>query len=170
MGLEPYLILRSGACEEDPGMIGNLLPSRMVGAHIRLAGNGPSQPDILSQLEGELKGSGKNPYVFPSGGSNSRGSWGYIEAIRELESQMKASNMAPFDILYFACGSGGTGAGLALANHLSGGRVAKKVVGIAVDDDAKTFYDKMEEKIYPGIYYLSLTLLSTSSNPTMAWS
>ena len=80
MGLEAYVILRTDQSSTDPGMVGNLLPSRLAGAHIRLATHAGAQADLLQKLKAELQAEGKAPYVFPSGGSNSRGSWGYIQA------------------------------------------------------------------------------------------
>jgi 1-aminocyclopropane-1-carboxylate deaminase/D-cysteine desulfhydrase-like pyridoxal-dependent ACC family enzyme len=74
------VILRTAQSSSDPGMVGNLLPSRLAGAHIRLATPAGAQADLLQKLKAELQAEGKAPYVFPSGGSNSRGSWGYIQA------------------------------------------------------------------------------------------
>merc|ERR1711970_871286 len=99
-------------------MMGNLLPSRLAGANIRLAGKEGDQQALLDALEKELQEKGMKPYVFPSGGSNSMGSWGYFEMVHELQWQMQQANLSEFDALYFSCGSGGTGAGLALGLHL----------------------------------------------------
>ena len=63
---------------------------------------------------------GSNPYVIPVGGSNSTGSWGYIEAFREL---MDQGAMEEFDDIVVAIGSGGTLCGLAIANYLTGSKV-----------------------------------------------
>ena len=50
-----------------------------------------------------------------------------------------------FDRIYFSCGSGGTAAGLALAHHLAGGATrGTELVGLGVDDDPETFYDKID--------------------------
>lgn len=34
---------------------------------------------------------GKNPYVIPVGGSSALGTWGYLEAAREMEEQLQAA-------------------------------------------------------------------------------
>ena len=60
---------------------------------------------------------GSNPYIIPVGGSNSVGSWGYIEAFRELMDEGALEN---FDDIVVATGSGGTICGLAIANYLTG--------------------------------------------------
>lgn len=83
--------------------------------------------------------------------ANARGTWGYIEMVAELEWQMASAGLPPFDVLYFSCGSGGTAAGLALAMHLCKESVAKQVVAIAVDDDPDTFYNKLDNTIFPNL-------------------
>ena len=63
---------------------------------------------------------GSNPYVIPVGGSNPLGSWGYIEAFRELQEQ---GALEQFTDIAVATGSGGTICGIAVANYLTGSRV-----------------------------------------------
>jgi D-cysteine desulfhydrase len=65
----------------------------------------------------------------PEGGSNALGSWGYIRAWQELAT-------LPVDTVVYACGSGGTGAGLVLGRKLLGG---PQVAGINVCDDRAYF-------------------------------
>lgn len=36
---------------------------------------------------------GKNPYVIPVGGSSALGTWGYLEAAREMEEQLQAAEI-----------------------------------------------------------------------------
>ena len=43
------------------------------------------------QLERQLRSEGRNPVVIPVGGSNSLGTWGYIEAMREISHQAEQS-------------------------------------------------------------------------------
>lgn len=95
-------------------------------------------------MEARLKQAGFRPYGFPSGGSNELGTWGYIQAIREIEQQCAATGLS-FDRIYFACGSGGTGAGLALGVHYSS--LPCELVGLTVDDSPDFFFDKID-----GIY------------------
>lgn len=52
---------------------------------------------LLQQLSEKLRRQGKKPYSIPVGGSNSLGSWGYLEAVRELETQV--ANMGITDIV-----------------------------------------------------------------------
>lgn len=39
------------------------------------------------QLEQQLRSQGLNAFIIPVGGSNSLGTWGYIEAINEIRQQ-----------------------------------------------------------------------------------
>ena len=42
------------------------------------------------QLLEQLRGQGLNPCVLPVGGSNALGTWGYIEAMREIQQQQES--------------------------------------------------------------------------------
>lgn len=61
--------------------------------------------------------------------------------------QQATSEGLLFDRIYFACGSGGTAAGLALGVHWSGLGQTTELVGLGVDDTPDEFYDKID-----GIY------------------
>ena len=63
---------------------------------------------------------GSNPYVIPLGGSSTVGTWGYIEAFRELMTQ---GVLEDFDDIVVPTGSGGTICGLAVGNYLTGMKV-----------------------------------------------
>ena len=146
VGLTPHIILRTANPESDPGLVGNLMLDRMVGARIHLVGNdefaakggwGPVC-ELKERLEKE---EGAKVYPFPSGGSNDVGTWGYVEAIAEIEAQSKALDLE-FDAVYYACGSGGTGAGLALGMHASS--MQGELVGLCVDDTPQEFFEKID--------------------------
>lgn len=79
------------------------------------------------------------------GGSNSLGTWGYVEAVREIAQQLEAGQAGGadgFDDVIMACGSGGTTAGVALAAQLSG--MKAKVHGYGVCDDEEYFYEYIQ--------------------------
>eukprot|EP00249_Psilotum_nudum_P015835 c25543_g1_i1 orf=406-1788(-) len=147
LNLDCYLILRTSRTQvnEDPGLTGNLLVERMVGAFIELVSKEDYQKigsEALGMtLKERLVKIGRRPYVIPVGGSNSLGTWGYIEAVREVEQQIKenAIGTSRFDDIVMACGSGATTAGLALGSHLS--TLQAKVHAYAVCDDPDYFYD-----------------------------
>jgi len=149
VGLEPYLLLRwsgpqSELAAQQTSLIGNLLIDRLVGAHVRLFT--PAQRDarggndaLLQQWADELASAGRKPYVIPMGGSNSVGSWGYIECAAEIAQQCRASKLDIDDIVV-AAGSGGTLAGLGVGIRLAMGP-GVRVHGVCVCDNAQYFYD-----------------------------
>ncbi|RCV08560.1 hypothetical protein SEVIR_1G342900v4 [Setaria viridis] len=148
LNLDCYLILRTSKLlvDKDPGLVGNLLVERLVGAHIDLVSKEEygkiGSVALADLLKKRLLEEGRKPYVIPVGGSNSLGTWGYIEVIREIEQQIQQSADAHFDDIVVACGSGGTIAGLALGSRLSS--LKAKVHAFSVCDDPEYFYDYVQ--------------------------
>lgn len=150
LNLDCYLVLRTSRTqvEEDPGLTGNLLVERMVGAHVELVSKEEyrqyGSEALGRMLKEKLIREGRSPYVIPVGGSNSLGAWGYVEATREIEEQVKEKTCTAngFDDIVMACGSGGTTAGLALASYLS--TLKARVHAYAVCDDPDYFYDYIQ--------------------------
>ena len=145
LGLDSHLVLRNSAqgAAADPGLVGNLLVERMVGATIHQvtkAEYAQHGGQALGEAVAErLRAEGRRPYVIPVGGSNPLGSWGYLEAIRELEADV--AELGITDIAC-ACGSGGTIAGLALGAHLSG--LGVRIHAFGVCDSPDYFYDYID--------------------------
>ncbi|XP_051178546.1 D-cysteine desulfhydrase 1, mitochondrial [Lolium perenne] len=135
--------------DEDPGLVGNLLVERLLGAHIDLVSKEEftriGSVALTNLLKKRLLEKGRKPYVIPGGGSNSLGNWGYIEAIREIEQQIQLSGDVQFDDIVVACGSGGTVAGLALGSRLSS--LKTKVHGFSVCYGPQYFYDNVQGHI-----------------------
>jgi L-cysteate sulfo-lyase len=94
-----------------------------------------------------LASAGSTPLHVPLGGSNAIGTLGYVQATRELVSQLDAAGSTPVR-LYYASGSRGTQAGLELGARLfdtsyrcvgiavSGGEVGKRARASAVAEEA----------------------------------
>ena len=134
LGLDSHLILRapqSIAEAGDPGLVGNLLVERAVGANIHLvtkreyAAHGSVA--LAESLRRRLEREGKRPYVVPVGGSNAIGTWGYVDAMAELAVQMGEDHPHPFTDIVLACGSGGTAAGIALGAALRAAAQTKRL-------------------------------------------
>ncbi|CAN6482887.1 unnamed protein product [Victoria cruziana] len=149
LGFDSYLILRTSKdlLEQDPGLTGNLLVERMVGAHVDLVSKEEyakiGSATLGSLLRNKLLSEGRKPYVIPVGGSNSLGTWGYIEAIREIEQQIQLECQGTgFTDIIVACGSGGSTAGLALGSSL--GKLKAKVHAFSVCDDPGYFYEYVQ--------------------------
>lgn len=149
LGLECHLVLRTSkeAAERDPGLVGNLLVDRLVGAHLHLVTKeeyGRIGGDGLGAILAEqLRSQGKNPYVIPVGGSNALGSWGYLEFCEEL-SQQSAELGVKFTDVVVACGSGGTACGLALGLALAPALAGARLHAYGVCDDPDYFYDYID--------------------------
>ncbi|KAL7234966.1 hypothetical protein ACSBR1_018441 [Camellia fascicularis] len=149
LNLDCYLILRTSKVlvDKDPGLTGNLLVERLVGAHSDLVSKEEyakiGSLALTSLLKEKLVNEGRKPYVIPVGGSNSLGTWGYIEAIKEIEQQLQSGNSeAGFDDIVVACGSGGTTAGLGIGSWLS--KLKAKVHAFCVCDDPDYFYEYVQ--------------------------
>ncbi|KAG6384716.1 hypothetical protein SASPL_153533 [Salvia splendens] len=108
LNLDCYLILRTtkDLVYRDPGLDGNLLVERLAGARIELVSEEDyyrlGRDELINMLKRKLLSEGRKPYVIPMGGSTSLATWCNI------------------DNIVVACGSGCTGAGLALGSQLAG--------------------------------------------------
>ncbi|KAL2478855.1 Bifunctional D-cysteine desulfhydrase/1-aminocyclopropane-1-carboxylate deaminase [Forsythia ovata] len=81
LNLDCYVILRTSKVlmDKDPGLTGNLLVERLVGAHIDLVSKEEyskvGSVALTDILKAKLLNEGRKPYVIPVGGSNSLGTW-----------------------------------------------------------------------------------------------
>ncbi|KAL8504064.1 hypothetical protein ACS0TY_022701 [Phlomoides rotata] len=145
LNLDCFLILRTSKVlvDNDPGLTGNLLVERLVGAHVDLVSKEEyasiGSVALTDMLKEKLLSEGRKPYVIPVGGSNSLGTWGYIEAVREIQQQLQKANSVAFDDIVVGCGSGGTIAGLGIGAWLSD--LKANVHAYCVCDDPDYFYD-----------------------------
>jgi D-cysteine desulfhydrase len=145
LGLKSVLVLRTDDPENPPAPTGNILLDRLVGAEIVWISRAAwrDRERLLTEHAARLTAAGGTPYLIPEGGSNALGSWGYIRGMRELANQLAAiaSPENPITIVY-ACGSGGTGAGLVMGAKLFGlAELGIRVAGINVCDDRAYFID-----------------------------
>jgi D-cysteine desulfhydrase len=121
---------------------GNLLLSHLLGAQIHFTGEHRKGEDI-DRLKQKLELEGKKPFIVPYGGSNLTGALGFVNAIKELKSQLTAQNLK-IDYLFFASSSGGTQAGLILGNDLHHLNINLIPVGI---DKSETQGLSLEEAV-----------------------
>ncbi|ESW32563.1 hypothetical protein PHAVU_002G332800 [Phaseolus vulgaris] len=146
LNLDCFLILRTSnlLVNQDPGLTGNLLVERLAGAHVHLISKEEyskiGSVTLTTILKEKLIKEGRRPYVIPVGGSNSLGTWGYVEAVREIEQQIqRGADNIKFDNIVVACGSGGTIAGLSLGSSLS--TLKANVHAFSVCDDPDYFHN-----------------------------
>lgn len=143
VGLEPHLILRTARANEiqqaappsenGMGYTGNILFDRLVGSSIYTCtpgeygrvGSKELVSRLRSHLEDDTSGGTSNTaagkvYTIPVGGSNGLGTFGYIDGVDELLSQWNSIESKPsLDHVLFACGSGGTAAGITVGMGLA---------------------------------------------------
>lgn len=139
MGLDVELVLRG----EAPGRLeGNLLLDSLLGATVHLYDpEAYADKDAIMQTRAEvLRSEGRHPFVVAEGCSMASGSWGYIEAMREVVA-WEASAGVQFDAIVSGAGSGGTAAGIELGARLFG--FQGELVGVPVCDDEAFFRQKI---------------------------
>jgi D-cysteine desulfhydrase len=143
--MKSVLILRTDDPAHPPAPTGNILLDRLTGAELVWITR-PAWRDrnrLLEEQATRIRAAGGRPYLVPEGGSNALGSWGYIRAMHELAHDLRdiASPDHPVTVVY-ACGSGGTGAGLVLGAKLFGlASRGIRVAGVNVCDDRAYFVD-----------------------------
>jgi D-cysteine desulfhydrase family pyridoxal phosphate-dependent enzyme len=150
LGLEPHLILRT-TTSNDIGTVGNLLMDRMVGSHIYTCTPGEygrlgSEALVQRVAEAIERDTPHKVYRIPVGGSNAIGTWGYLQAVDEVIQQQPS---ASFDHIVFACGSGGTAAGIVLGFAMAYEKGAlehmPQLHAVGVCDDPDYFYAYMAQ-------------------------
>jgi D-cysteine desulfhydrase len=141
-GLSSVVLLRVPDPSRPPAPEANVLLDRLAGAEIRWVSPGEyaRRAELLAAVAAELRGAGRRPYVIPEGGSSALGSWGYALAVTEVLGQLPPRWRDAEVSLAYACGSGGTGAGIELGVRLAGWRGARPL-GFAVCNDARYFRD-----------------------------
>eukprot|EP00188_Purpureofilum_apyrenoidigerum_P005767 Plantae.Rhodophyta-Purpureofilum_apyrenoidigerum.ctg7869.p1 GENE.Plantae.Rhodophyta-Purpureofilum_apyrenoidigerum.ctg7869~~Plantae.Rhodophyta-Purpureofilum_apyrenoidigerum.ctg7869.p1 ORF type:complete len:387 (-),score=62.69 Plantae.Rhodophyta-Purpureofilum_apyrenoidigerum.ctg7869:230-1390(-) len=147
LGMKSHVFLRSPTPGEplSVGNQGNVLLHKLNGTVIHLVKKQPYQTGLLpkmQELAAVLEKEGAKPYLIPVGGSNAVGLWGYLQCWDELISQ--SIQDAITDVVV-TVGSGGTAAGLAIGNYLTGTKV--KMHAISVCDNAEYFHGHINEMI-----------------------
>ena len=109
LGMTPILILKKKGVTERKG---NQLLEHLMGVQVIFMDTN-SYDDIYAEMDRIGQESGKKYYKIPCGGSNSLGSLGYVDCMRETAEQEKELGIK-FNHIICAEGSGGTHAGVAL--------------------------------------------------------
>ena len=136
LGMSCHLLLTDIAIDTDRDYRGNgnFLLNRIFGAYLHHL---PSDSDLevaTESLVAELRETGRNPYVIPSGGSNALGALGYVDCAFELVAQTDNQQLS-INHVVLATGSGGTQAGLLVGLHLQ--KSAVTVLGICTGRSAE---------------------------------
>ncbi len=137
-GMTSRVVLRTDDPARPPPTTDNILLDRLAGATIRWI----SRPDwakrnaIMEEEAAAVRAAGGTPYIIPEGGSSAMGSWGYVACAEELAADLATLPPASTTIA-FACGSGGTAAGLMLGARLLS--LPARVAAVNVCDDRAYF-------------------------------
>ena len=145
LGLGSVLCLRTPDKAKPPETRGNILLDRLAGAEIVWIDHDDwaRQEEVYEAQAERLRSRGKKPYIIPEGGSNAVGTWGYIRCAEELDQQLRGLAMVPTTIIY-ACGSGGTGAGLVLgAKHFGFAERNIAIAGFNVCNNREFFVKRI---------------------------
>lgn len=148
LGLKSVVVLRTADPQSPPPTTGNILLDRLAGAEIVWISRADwaRRAEILAREADRVRGDGGVPYVIPEGGSNAVGLWGYVGCAEELDFQLKALRPCARTTILYACGSGGTGAGLIVGAAMLGWRERGiAVCGINVCDDRDYFVTRIGE-------------------------
>ncbi|HLU67491.1 MAG TPA: D-cysteine desulfhydrase family protein [Kofleriaceae bacterium] len=141
LGMSAHLLLRTADPAHPPALGGNILLDRVAGATIQwiTPAEYARRAELMAAVAESLRRAGRRPYVIPEGGSNALGAWGYVRAAEEIDQALAALEPRPTTVVY-ACGSGGTGAGLVLGAALLGwASRGIRVAGVNVCDDRDYF-------------------------------
>ncbi|WP_066498704.1 D-cysteine desulfhydrase family protein [Abyssisolibacter fermentans] len=151
LGLKSYLILRG---KKEDMIDGNYLLDKMLGANIIFVNEEEykNRQEIMEELVVKLKGDNIKAYIIPEGASNGIGTFGYYGALEEILKQEKELGII-FDTIVCAVGSGGTYAGLFLANKVF--KANKKIYGVNVSKNAQHFINQVENLLKDANKYIS---------------
>lgn len=157
LGLRCVLFLRG---EEPEQYQANFLLDKIFGAEIFFLTHEQyyeGMRELITLVEGQIRGQGGKTYFIPEGGSNALGCFGYASAFQEI----KAQESEPFDSFFLANGSGGTQAGLVLGKLQSGDHKTK-IVGVNVCYDEKKSYQLVKDVLWSAIqsYQLPLSFMA----------
>nr|XP_058956305.1 uncharacterized protein LOC131783562 isoform X1 [Pocillopora verrucosa] len=146
LGLNCYLLLRSSDQKTvNVGCKGNILLSRMAGSNIilvpELKYKAGLQP-MMEKMAEKLRQQGSVPYLIEVGGSSYTGSFGYLTAFQEM---MDQNVLEDFDDIVMTAASGGSAAGISIANYLTGSKL--KCHAVNVSDDDACVYSKINEEL-----------------------
>lgn len=142
--LSCVLVLTAKEADPHPSPQGNLLLDEVLGAEVHFVppgpealANNPHEDKCIAQIIERLEKQGKRPYTIALGASTPLGVLGYVDAMRELLTQIYEMAERPTR-LYFAAGSRGTQAGIVLGTVMHGAPWTPHGVAVSPGDPEKT--------------------------------
>lgn len=151
LGLKSAVLLRTS---EEPPVRGNYFLDKLLGADVKFCTReeyDTCRGEIMQKMADDYTAQGYKPYIIPEGASNGAGTQGYYNAMKEIVEQERDMGVV-FDTIVLATGSGGTCAGLNLANIVHG--YGRRIVAMAVCGDVDYFQKKALECCIEALPYL----------------
>ena len=151
LGMKSAVLLR---ISDTPPVTGNYFLDKLLGADIKFCTRDEysnHRGEIMEAMAEEYRKQGYKPYIIPEGASNAIGTLGYYNCMNEILMQEKELGIT-FNTIVVAIGSGGTYAGLYLANEVQ--KLGKRVIGMAVCDDTEYFTDIAHNIATEALQYL----------------
>lgn len=158
--LKSVLLLRKEKGNNEVN--GNCFLDYLLGADVRIKEFYDFQKhkeEYLEELKAEYEQNGYHPYVIPMGASNGIGTLGYVDAYQEILDYEDKNNIT-FDTIICAVGSGGTYAGLYIANELK--QKHKDIIGINVCDNEDYFKNEIHHIILDTLPLLKVDKIDES--------
>lgn len=160
LGLRCILLLRG---EKPKDKKANFFLDQLFGAETFFLSSEQyyeGMPELLKNMEAQLRSIGSKSYFIPEGGSNGLGAFGYCDVIGEIEKQRSDFGIdQPFDSIVVANGSGGTQAGLILGTIVAGElRDQTKIYGVNVCYDQKETFRRTKQVLWQSIQEFQLPL------------
>lgn len=151
LGMKSAVLLR---ISEQPPVKGNYFLDKLMGADVKFCTReeySKQRGEIMEQMAQQYREKGYKPYVIPEGASYDVGTLGYYNCMQEILEQEKQIGIT-FDTIVVATGSGGTAAGLYMANELQG--LGKRIVSMAVCDDVEYFKNVIHDISVKALQYI----------------
>jgi D-cysteine desulfhydrase len=148
LGLQVHAVLAPQPT--TPYLEANLLADRDAGATLHFVESYAQALARGTELRDEItRRDGVEPFVIPFGGTNSRGTIGFVNAAVELAGQIESGALPEPDLVYLPYGSTGTASGLAIGLAAVGLRTS--AIGVRVVPAESTNTDRtrrvMEEAV-----------------------
>ena len=148
LGLRVHAVLAPQP--STPYLEANLLADRAAGATLHFVDSMSQALRRGAELRDEITlRDGIEPFVIPFGGTNARGTIGFVNAAIELAGQIEAGALPEPDLVYVPYGSTGTASGLAIGLAAVGSRTS--VIGVRVVPAESTSLERtrrvMEEAV-----------------------
>ncbi|PWC12507.1 1-aminocyclopropane-1-carboxylate deaminase/D-cysteine desulfhydrase [Brenneria corticis] len=140
-GMSPVLVLRGNPPDRYQG---NLLLDKLFGAELEFLdpeGYFSQIADAMQAHADAAAARGRKAMIIPLGGATPLGALGYVRAVEEIASQLKARGQQPPEVIVAPTGSGGTLAGLYVGARQYWPRT--KIVGISVSAKASWFQPRI---------------------------